>query len=54
MKLYNYFHWNGNSFIPRGTVRADDDLSAFEAACRKLKLLHRGNIAVQEVPKHVH
>lgn len=54
MKLYHYFHWNGQSFDFRGQLRATDDISAHAAACSKLKLLHHGNIAVQEITKQVH
>ena len=54
MKLFHYFHWNGSSFDFRGQLRATDENSAFEAACSKLRLLHRGNIAVQEISKTVH
>lgn len=54
MKLFAYFKWDGREFQYRGTLKAEDDLAAFEGACTKLKLFHRGNIAVQEIPKEVH
>jgi hypothetical protein len=54
MKFYQYFHWNGQQFIPRGTVHATNPLDAFEKACKKLKLLHTGNIAVQEIDNALH
>ena len=49
MKLFAYFHWDGREFQYRGTLKAEDDLAAFEVACQKLKLLHRGNIAVKQL-----
>jgi len=49
MKKFAYFHWDGKQFQFRGHVQADDDLLAFQAACKKLKLFHSGNIAVQEI-----
>jgi hypothetical protein len=48
MKNFAYFHWDGAKFQFRGHVQADDALLAFQAACKKLKLFHTGNIAVQE------
>lgn len=56
--MYEYFHLQetqyGNQWVFRGHVKASNDLEAFELACAKLKLLHRGNISVQRVSYAIH